>query len=101
MVLVTGVIGQTAGADDKIPVTELLAVGIQTAAIREMVAKSVGFYDEEGIDVKLVPALGSATEIQYMAAGRGTLGSIDVDMAVRQHKQPGGTKLHAVYANLQ
>ena len=36
-----------------------------------------------------------------MTAGRGTLGSIDVHMAVEQRKQPSGAKLLAVFANLQ
>jgi NitT/TauT family transport system substrate-binding protein len=101
LALVTGTATRPADAADKIPATVLLAVGIQTSALRDMVAKSLGFDDEEGIDVQLVPALGSATEVQYMAAGRGMLGSIDVDMAIRQRKDPAGLKLRAVYSNLQ
>ena len=88
-------------AADKIPASPLLAVGIQTSHVREMVAKVLGFYDEEGLDATLVPAPGSATEIQYMAAGRGTLGGIDVDMGIRQRKEPGGLKLLAVFSNIQ
>src|ERR1700748_2905470 len=88
LMLAMGVAIRPAAAADKIAATQLLAVGIQTSALREITAKALGFYDEEGIDIQLVPAPGSATEIQYMAAGRGTLGSIDVDMAIRQRKDP-------------
>jgi NitT/TauT family transport system substrate-binding protein len=81
--------------------TKLLAVGIQLSAIREFVAKGMGFYDEENVEVNLVPAPGSATQIQFMTAGRGTLGSIDMHMAVQQRNQPGGLKMRAVFSNLQ
>jgi NitT/TauT family transport system substrate-binding protein len=92
---------EPASAQQKMQATQLLAVGIQLSAIREFVAKGMGFYDEENIEVQLVPALGSATEIQFMTAGRGTLGSIDVHMAVQQRTQPGGIKLRSVFSNLQ
>lgn len=47
-----------AGAQEK--VTALLAVGIQVAHIREFVAKQMGFWAEERLDVTLQPAQGSA-----------------------------------------
>jgi NitT/TauT family transport system substrate-binding protein len=90
-----------ATAQQKTQVTQLLAIGIQLGMIREFVAKGMGFYDEEGLEVTLQPAPGSATEIQYMTAGRGTLGSIDVHMAVEQRKALQGLKMKAVFANLQ
>jgi NitT/TauT family transport system substrate-binding protein len=88
-------------AQQKTQATQLLAIGIQLGHLREFVAKGMGFYDEEGLDVTLQPAPGSATEIQYMTAGRGTLGSIDMHMAVEQRKLPQGLKMRAVFANLQ
>ena len=90
-----------ASAQQKTSATQLLAIGIQLGHLREFVAKAQGFYDEEGIDIQLVPAPGSATEIQFMTAGRGTLGSIDMHMAVQQRTQPGGLKMSAVFSNLQ
>ena len=95
------VAGEPARAQQKTQATQLLAVGIQLSAIREFVAKGLGFYDEEGIDIQLVPAPGSATEIQFMTAGRGTLGSIDMHMVVQQRTAPGGLKMRAVFSNLQ
>ena len=50
-----------ASAQQKTPATQLLAIGIQLGHLREFVAKAQGFYDEEGIDIQLVPAPGSAT----------------------------------------
>lgn len=88
-------------AQQKTQATQLLAIGIQLGHLREFVAKGLGFYDEEGLDVTLQPAPGSSTEIQYMTAGRGTLGSIDVHMAVEQRKLPQGLKMRAVFSNLQ
>lgn len=90
-----------AATQQKTQMTQLLAIGIQLGHVREFVAKGLGYYDEESLDVTLQPAPGSATEIQYMTAGRGTLGSIDVHMAVEQRKLPQGLKMRAVFANLQ
>jgi len=94
------VVGAPAYAQGKTKVTALLAIGIQLGHIREFVAKGMGFYDEEGLDVNLQPALGSSREIQYMIAGTGTAGSIDMHMIVKLRKK-GGKRLVAVYSHLQ
>ncbi len=102
LALALGVVvaGAPAHAQGKTKVTALLAIGIQLGHIREFVAKGMGFYDEEGLDVNLQPALGSSREIQYMIAGTGTAGSIDMHMIVKLRKK-GGKRLVAVYSHLQ
>ena len=82
-------------------VTALLAIGVQLGHIREFVAKGAGFFEEEGLDVTLQPALGSAKQIQYMLAGQGTAGSIDMHMIVKLRKKKDEKRLVAVYAHLQ
>jgi NitT/TauT family transport system substrate-binding protein len=80
-------------------VTTLLATGIQIGHVREFVAKQLGFYAEEGLDVTLQPAQGSAQQLQYMTAGKGTLGSIDMHMVLELRKK--GIKLVSPYAHFQ
>ena len=93
--------GSPAFAQGKTKVTALLAIGVQLGHIREFVAKGMGFFDEEGLDVTLQPALGSAREIQYMIAGQGTAGSIDMHMIVQLRKKKESKRLVAVYSHLQ
>lgn len=103
LVVSAAILGSSAGAalaQTKTPVTALLAIGIQLGHIREFVAKGMGFYEQEGLDVTLQPALGSAKQIQYMIAGRGTGGSIDMHMIVNLRKKEGEKKLVAVYSHL-
>jgi NitT/TauT family transport system substrate-binding protein len=79
-------------------VTTLLATGIQIGHVREFVARQL-FYPEEGLDVTLQPAQGSAQQLQYMTAGKGTLGSIDMHMLLELRKK--GVKLVSPYAHFQ
>lgn len=89
-----------AEAQQKAKVTKLLATGLQIGHLREYVAKGLGFYDAEGLDVTLQPAQGSATQIQYMLAGKGSFGSIDMHMAVELQKK-GAVRFVSPYSHFQ
>ena len=100
-VAVAAVAAGPAAAQQPKKVTALLAIGLQLGHIREFVAKGVGFFEEEGLEVTLQPALGSAKQIQYMLADQGTAGSIDMHMIVNLRKKKDEKRLVAVYAHLQ
>ena len=87
----------TAHAQEK--VTILLATGIQIGHVREFVAKQLGFFAEEGLDVTIQPAQGSAEQLQFMTAGKGTLGSIDMHMVLELRKK--GIRLVSPYSHFQ
>jgi NitT/TauT family transport system substrate-binding protein len=89
-----------AAGQEKTKVTVLLATGIQIGHIREYVAQGLGFYEAEGLDVALQPAPGSSTQIQYMIAGKGSFGSIDMHMAVEMQKK-GDVRLVSPYSHFQ
>jgi NitT/TauT family transport system substrate-binding protein len=99
-VLLLGAVTPVAAAQEKTKVTKLLATGVQIGHLREYVAKGAGFYEAEGLDVTLQPAPGSATQIQYMIAGKGSFGSIDMHMAVELPKK-GNARLVSPYAHFQ
>jgi NitT/TauT family transport system substrate-binding protein len=96
--LLAALVGAAVPAAAQEKVTTLLATGIQIGHIREFVAKQL-FYAEEGLDVTLQPAQGSAQQLQYMTAGKGTLGSIDMHMVLELRKK--GVKLVSPYAHFQ
>lgn len=100
-VALTTVAAAPSAAQQTKKVTALLAIGVQLGHIREFVAKGVGFFEEEGLDVTLQPALGSAKQIQFMLADQGTAGSIDMHMIVNLRKKKDEKRLVAVYAHLQ
>lgn len=89
-----------AAAQPRKDVTLLLAIGIQLGHIREFVAHGLGFYEEEGLNVSLQPSPGSSQQIQYMLAGQGTGGSIDMHMIVGLRKKEPGKPMVAVYSHL-
>lgn len=77
-------------------VTQLLPAVLSIGDLRIFLSQAL-FAPAEGIDLSLQPTTGGAESLQYMVAGRGTMGSIDLHYALDLRKR--GTRVYAVYAH--